>query len=337
MADAMLFTRDTWRQAGAGFAIQDCAIRSRTRQCFLMQERQPSPQRPLPRTRLLFTYPDEPEPAQRYFFRSFSHFDFARLAFDDASGSGYVAVDLGGQVFGHGADHDGNEDPHPAQVPGSELAGVVTQLARIGRRLYSVGGPRRMHRRLGAGRWEDLTAKLAPPRDADHPGRGLRYLWQDVAGFSEEDLYAVGGEGDVWHFDGQKWVPCSFPSNELLFNVCCGGDGTVYIGGHRGSLYAGRASKWKKLADGDHGAPWKDLAWFGGRLWCGGDAGLWELRGSRLARAEAPPEVQAAAGALDVAPDGQWLLTAGPDGAALFDGTRWDLLFHRQALEGQPA
>jgi hypothetical protein len=146
-------------------------------------------------------------------------------------------------------------------------------------------------------------------------------------------MYAVGGAGEVWHYDGQEWEQLFFPSNERLFNVCCAGDGNVYVGGNMGSLYVGRGNRWKKLVDGTFSIPFKDIAWFAGKLWCGSDYGLWELKDGALLRAEIPAEAQLVSGAIDITPDGSLMLTAGPNGAALFDGEKWDVLFSRYELE----
>lgn len=245
----------------------------------------------------------------------------------------FLAVETHGKVFSYDAARAGEEPEHPWPVQGSDLAAVVRQVVRIGQNIYTVGGPRRMHRRGGVDQWLDVTANLALPKDVDEPGKGLSYMWQDASGFSEQDIYVAGGDGDVWRFDGKKFSQCSFPSDELLFNVCCASDGNVYVGGNMGSLYVGRENKWKKLSDGSFSVPWKDIAFFAGRLWCGSDYGLWELRDGKLVRADVPADVQLVCGAIDISPDGKLMLTAGPDGAALFDGQRWEVLFSRHDLE----
>ena len=76
----------------------------------------------------------------------------------------------------------------------------------------------------------------------------LDFGFNDVDAFSKEDMYAVGGAGDVWHCDGQRWTQLPFPSNELLYTVCCAGDGNVYITGNMGALWVGRKDRWKRLA-----------------------------------------------------------------------------------------
>lgn len=269
----------------------------------------------------------------RFYRATFGNFDFARIAYGEGFETEFVSVDLGGLVYSYNPPRSIEEPQHPAKAAGSNLAAVVLQVVRIGDNLYTVGGPRRLHKRKGIGQWEDLTAKLSLPKDVDKPGKGLSYMWQDASGFSEQDIYVAGGDGDVWRFDGKKFTQCSFPSNELLFNVCCASDGNVYVGGNMGSIYVGRENKWKKLSDGSFSVRWKDIAFFAGRLWCGSDYGLWELKDGKLVRADVPADVQLVSGAIDISPDGKLMLTAGPDGAALFDGQRWEVLFSRHDLE----
>ena len=270
---------------------------------------------------------------KRFYFVEFGNFGFARIAYGTQPETEFVGVDTSGLVYGYNPPRSDEEPPHPRDLPSSDLAGVINQVVRIGQSIYTVGGPRRFHKRLGVGQWQDLSHNVPWPKDVATPGNGLKYLWNDAAGFSETDIYVAGGEGDVMRFDGKKWKKVAFPSNELLHNVCCAPDGQVYIGGNMGSLYVGRENTWKKLADSNFSVPWKDIGWFAGKLWCGSDYGLWTLEGDKVERAKVPAEVQLSAGAIDISPDGQLMLTAGPDGASLYDGKSWQVLFHRDDFE----
>ncbi|UXY13674.1 hypothetical protein N8I74_10095 [Chitiniphilus purpureus] len=74
--------------------------------------------------------------------------------------------------------------------------------------------------------------------------------------------------------------------------------------------------------------PFKDMAWFDGRLWCGSDYGLWVLQDGKLINPpDQPAAVRNACGVIDVSPDGKVMLTASPHGASLYDGRTWTLLF----------
>ncbi|MDN3577726.1 hypothetical protein QWZ03_13180 [Chitinimonas viridis] len=326
--------KERWDRFFNGFSIYDCAYGYEDRYVFLVYEKTDSPHRdPLPELRIVVARMERPMD-KRFYRMQFPYFDFARVAYTSSPESEFVAVDIVGQTYGYTPPRSDEEERHPTQLKGAELGATVTQVVRIGQHAYTVGGPRRMHKRLGVSQWEDLTKDLPiPPAYANGDFTMGNYVWKSAAGFSESDIYTVGGAGDVWHYDGKHWTQCSFPSNERLYNVCCADDGKVYIGGNMGSLYVGKGNQWTKLCDSNFSVPWKDIAWFAGKLWCGSDYGLWELRGEDLIRADIPANVQLVSGAIDISPDKKWMLTAGPDGAALFDGTTWEVLFSRHDLE----
>ncbi|MCV4592615.1 hypothetical protein OFC51_26410, partial [Escherichia coli] len=72
----------------------------------------------------------------------------------------------------------------------------------------------------------------------------VRTFLSCVDGFSENDIYAAGGKGDVWNFDGDEWRQIHFPSNMLIESICCGQDGYVYIGAQSGTVFKGRKDQW---------------------------------------------------------------------------------------------
>jgi hypothetical protein len=330
----VIFDKQSWQQFGAGFSFFDCTISAATRFWFLAYEKTGSPHRdPLPRIRFLSVDTKQPMD-NRFYYSEYGEFGFARLVFGKTPNVEVVAVDTGSNCYSYDSQGDRVEAQHPWKLPATDLAAIVSNVVRVGSTIYTVGGPRKVHRRSGVGTWVDLTDKIPVPKAfVDMDATMADYYWKDLSGFSESEMYAVGGAGDVWRFDGTKWTQQAFPSNERLNNVVCAADGKVYIGGNMGSLYVGRDNTWKKISEGSYSVPWKDVVWFHGKLWCGSDYGLWELRGSELIRANIPADAQLTAGAIDISPDGQHMLTAGPDGASLFDGKTWQVLFSRHDLE----
>lgn len=299
-----------------------------------MVEDQSSPHRdPLPYTRFVFTYGEE-APGDRFLVQAYPHFDFARLAFVEDPIPTYVAVDLGGTVYSYDKNRDGEEARHPRKLAGTSLLNVIKNVTRIGRTIYTVGGPRRVYARTGMNHWRDTTIAIPLPKDFLAANSAMAdCYWNDLSGFSETDIYAAGGAGEVWHYEGKQWEQMSFPSIERLYNICCAGDGNVYVAGNMGSLYVGRKNGWKKLSEAAFSAPFKDIAWFAGKLWCGSDCGLWTFDGQDMVRAKVPVDVQLASGAIDISPDGALMLTASANGAALFDGNAWEVLFNRHEWE----
>lgn len=329
----MIFSKETWELVGKGYNIYDCAFREEMLQVFVFVEMTEG-RDPIPDTRIVFSYNDEEEPEERYFYQSYNDFEFARVACRPTKNEVCV-IDMNRNVYGYDSDQADREDLHPYEIKGSELVSVPMQIERIGDNLYTVGNPRRMHKRIGVNQWKDMTADLPIPPDflAEDGEAMVAHCWKDLSGFSEQDIYTGGGEGEVFRFDGKTWKQCDFPSNELIHNVCCG-DKSVYIGGNMGRLWVGREDQWKLVSEHEFTMPWKDIVWFKGRVFMGSDYGLWELKEDKIIRAEIPDQAQLCSGSLDVSADGNHLLTAGQNGASLFDGDKWEVLFDRAELEG---
>jgi len=130
---------------------------------------------------------------------------------------------------------------------------------------YSVGQGRAIYKRTDIGTWVPITEGFPAVEAATAHG------FEDMDAFSEHDMYAVGGHGDVWHFDGKRWSQMGFPSNVQLGTVTCAGDGQVYISGEGGSLWVGQKSTWKRIYEGGASVLWNDVLWFDGKLWLSSD------------------------------------------------------------------
>ncbi|NHZ38270.1 hypothetical protein F0185_32495 [Massilia sp. CCM 8692] len=146
-------------------------------------------------------------------------------------------------------------------------------------------------------------------------------------------MYAVGGGGTVWHFNGVTWKNLPFPTSHRLLTVTCGGDGFVYITDICGSLWKGRNSTWQRISLRSQSLPFADAAWYMGTLWCANDYGMLILEGNELVAIHqsrnhrAPADIAMVSHRIDVAPDGRKMLVCGAHGAAIHDGTCWKMLF----------
>ncbi|MEX9913062.1 hypothetical protein [Providencia huaxiensis] len=180
---------------------------------------------------------------------------------------------------------------------------------------YYVGSAREIYKRVDIGKWVRLQ-KGIPGGETD-----TDMGFTDLDGFSEQDMYAVGGEGDVWHYDGEQWIPCGFPSNEQLSAVLCAPDGYVYIGGEGGSLWRGRQFQWEKLYHGGSTILLNQLRWFEDKVWACDDYRLQCWDGNEMVRPMDGDESVLLSGHMDVR-DGI-LVVAGDYSVDLYDGTVW--------------
>lgn len=186
---------------------------------------------------------------------------------------------------------------------------------------YAAGGIRGVGVRREADRWEWLTP-TPPKNDRVKP---MDTGFADIDGFSANDLYAVGGKGDVWHCADGLWRQLAF--DELYLNtVCCGADGRVYISGQGGQTYVGRGDEWRKLSGPALSQAFHDMQWHDGKVWCANDYGVWWIEeGERLVRAELADGIMLCAGRLSAL--GDTLLLVGEGGAAYRQKGEWQLLF----------
>lgn len=220
-----------------------------------------------------------------------------------------VARNNDGQVsvMGGGAKFP-DEFIDPGKVP------MTWRVKTIDGYAYSIGGQRKIYKRVDIGKWVRM-ADL--PRSERIEAVGFR----DLDAFSENDMYAVGGHGDVWHFNGKAWKQMGFPSNRQLATVTCAGDGKVYISGEGGSLWAGRLSTWEPLYEGASSVLWNDVLWFDGRLWLASDYQLRTWDGRALAEVAHQGDGVPIYGHMD-ARDGL-LAVASPWSVMTFDGKAW--------------
>ncbi|ECG4949256.1 TPA: hypothetical protein ML354_001766 [Salmonella enterica] len=212
---------------------------------------------------------------------------------------------------------------------GRNLSGPMEQIAKgqspftnrlkcINGYTYAVCSGRKIYKRIQSGKWE-LFATL-PELSEQQYTMGF----DDLDAFSENDMYAVGGCGDIWHYDGANWKQQGFPTNAQLATVTCAPDGQVYVSGEGGSLWVGRSESWKKIYSGSSSVLWNDAIWFEGKLWLASDYQLRVWDGKELGIVENNGKPVSARGHMD-AYDGL-LVVAGPEFVYSFDGTSWRLL-----------
>jgi hypothetical protein len=167
----------------------------------------------------------------------------------------------------------GSRDTHDEHVAsgkgGPKDRGPMRGVRRIGARIYAVGMDRQAYRRETANQWSNI----GPPSDKSDEVHGF----EAVDGFDESQIYAVGWEGEIWKYDGQAWSALPSPTNLVLTDVCCAGDGSVYACGREGLLLKGRDQKWEILPANGVTHDFWSLAWFAERLWLASLYGLYVL------------------------------------------------------------
>ncbi len=323
-----ILTLDDYKKYFSGFGLRDCAVGDRVTMYFVLfqdwDDSKPKPFDEELETRLLRLCSKDEKP---WLGRKLTGFGGLMSGRDGGPSAAGICVDRAGQVCRRAPTSDGFEIEQ--KIPGGggqgPKRGGVRRIKQINGWLYGSGGFRSMFKRIDRNQWIEIGP--LPPSAKGEVG------FDDFDLFSETDIYAAGGKGDVWHYDGKAWHAVPFPSNIWIESVCCGQDGYVYIGAQSGSVFRGRGSEWKLIHKGDLSLPFKDMVWFGDRIYATNDYGLWEIKDGVVAASNAPIEITNCSGNFSVG-DGVMLL-AGHYGAALHDGTGWTRLFSIAELERQ--
>lgn len=314
----------------AGFNIIDCEIKDKDTLYFLGREdytqrkgwgelQPPPPEGKLPK-RIFVLRLNNPE-EKKWGHMQLTGMDTSRCAMSYVPEEQLLVIDSDAKVWAQNPKPNGFEAGIPYKADGGLLVGDMNRAKSFGRELLLGGTQRQLFRRKGVSNWELIGA---PIEIGETEFRNCGF--HDFDQFSESDLYAAGGSGDIWHFDGTTWRRCKFPTNWGLSALKCAPDGHVYVAA--GTLiYRGAGDKWLPLETKTRlTLPIKDLVWYEGELWATNDHGVWALKDDELIEPDLPLGVKVCAG--NIATRDGVLLLAGYGGAAYKRDGQWTVIFH---------
>jgi len=229
-----------------------------------------------------------------------------------------MVVDSSGRVvflgFG-GNNYFEGRIPHTAVI-------APNRVRLIGSKYFVAAWGRQVAIRSAPNQWQRLSEQpIQAYKKANLERNDVGF--DDIDGFSEQDIYACGGDGDLWHYNGQRWRQLDPPCNWRMERLCCARDGNVYIVGFEGEVLRGRDDTWKAWIQEEQGFTVEQIAWYQNKLYCSTHYTLLELTDEKQwQRVDyQQEEIPTQFGYLDANDD--ILLIAGPRGASFFDGQRW--------------
>ncbi len=164
---------------------------------------------------------------------------------------------------------------------GPQHIGDMREIRTIGERAYAVGMGRVAYRCDGVEKWTRIDQSCRCPTD-DESDAGFN----SIHGFSEMDIYAVGWDGELWHFDGKTWEMLPSPTNLALFRVVCAPDGNVYACGQVGTILKGKKSSWEVIENDATQADFYGATFFKGKMFFSTTDGLFTIEDNQVAPLE---------------------------------------------------
>lgn len=136
----------------------------------------------------------------------------------------------------------------------------------VGKHAYVAGMHRQLYRReisdSGTADWVRCDGGLVLPS----PSAEVVGLCS-VDGFDEDEMYAVGWQGEVWTGRPGSWQSVPPLTNLKLERVLCAPDGRVYAVGQAGLLLKGRGMSWSVLPNEVTTDGFWGCTWYRDRLW----------------------------------------------------------------------
>ena len=266
---------------------------------------------------MFFYYPDEPA-GERWAYREIGKARGLRGCGVMVPEERWVFVADDGEVYVVGGGADAFEAPIVTK-PYSFFSNV--KRIRPGR-AYAVGPRRKVYVRESPDTWRPLAAGLCPDGE---PGKLDAPDFADIDGFGADDLYACGGGGDIWHFDGTIWTPLDVPTNENLIRICCASDGLVYVVTGGRELLVGRGQSWTLVGQDFTDSRFESIVELGTKVILSTETALFEVvHGAiRPASFDAMPPMPSCS--FLAAGDGV-LVVAGRGDACSFDGAEWSVI-----------
>lgn len=196
-----------------------------------------------------------------------------------------------------------------------EREGFLMDLRKIAGKWYAVGGHHQIYREDN-GRWNPIDSGVYVPGK-----EGESKIFLSIDGISETDIFTVGFNGVIFHYNGNSWSQVDSPTNLGLQRVLCISKEEVYICGYGNSLYRGNANGWLPLTENDNDTIYWDMAYFKGKVYVCTKKKLFIVKKDQLENVEIP--IKGPLGFYRMDSDENELWACGNECLLKFDGKTW--------------
>ena len=226
-------------------------------------------------------------------------------------------------------------------LPGAEASGGLLhlqQIKQIGDDLYVVGSSSQVYRRHN-GAWHIFNQGLEEVPTAVFLKQGKTLseavmlsqkttaMLHSIDGSAENNLFAVGYGGSIYHKGDGPWMKLDDVTNANLHRVKYIDEDTVYIAGNKGILLKGNSRGFHVIQTGINDDLW-GIEWFNDKLYIGTKGkGIYEFDGKSFHKILTAPKIDFECHTLN-AFGGQMLALGSKDIFLTDDCITWTVIYH---------
>lgn len=141
--------------------------------------------------------------------------------------------------------------------------------------IFATGMGRVVLKRVSTGVWVDIGPGISSSNSDDVIGL------EDIAGFSETDIYSVGWRGEIWWYKDSVWNKIDSPTSVNFNALTCARNGVVYAVGDNGIMVHGRENQWEIL-ETERPENLLDVAFFDNEVYVVTDFKILKLKEKKL-------------------------------------------------------
>lgn len=165
----------------------------------------------------------------------------------------------------------------------SGTKGFMNHLRQIGDTLYACGQNGQVYKRYGLNDWRSFDDGVYKPvsydsKDLVAMAKAIsdRRFLNCIDGSSASDIYVVGFNGYMAHYNGAKWTQVKLNTDEHLQWVRCYSADEVWVCGYNGTLLVGNArAGFKEVSGVEDNVTWWCLAKYQGNIYLSAGSGLY--------------------------------------------------------------
>ena len=191
-------------------------------------------------------------------------------------------------------------------------AKIIRNLTTIDGIPFACGMNREVFKRINDNKWISIHA---PKPNKPIVG------FEAVAGFSENEIYAVGWNGEIWFFDGNNWEQIKSPTSKILTSIVCGKDKEVYVAGQNGVILKGKGKHFSIISDDTFTDDLFDIAFFNNKVYLSGLFSLFCLNKNKIKLIEFGSDSPSSFGKLTHSEGLLW--SVGNTDCFSFNGKKW--------------